>query len=130
MRLAAGRVMLVSGVVWFLAILLFGQTHTLSLGLALLFAAGVAQSFCMTPLAAVMLRSASDEMRGRVMGMRMLAVWGLPLGLLIAGPVIQHFGYTATTVIYSTLGLAATFATAWRWRGALWSASAPANAHP
>ena len=82
------------------------------------------------PLAAVMLRSASDEMRGRVMGMRMLAVWGLPLGLLIAGPVIQHFGYTATTVIYSTLGLAATFATAWRWRGALWSASAPANVHP
>ena len=42
----------------------------------------------------------------------------------------RHFGYTATTVIYSTLGLAATFATAWRWRGALWSASAPANVHP
>ncbi|HTM62273.1 MAG TPA: MFS transporter [Burkholderiales bacterium] len=130
MRLAAGRVMLVACSLWFLGILLFGQTHTLWVGLALLFAAGVAQSFCMTPLAAVMLRSASDEMRGRVMGMRMLAVWGLPLGLLIAGPMIQHVGYTATTVIYSTLGLAATFATAWRWRGALWSASAPANAHP
>ena len=130
MRLAAGRVMLVSGVLWFLAILLFGQTHTLWIGLALLFTAGVAQSFCMTPLAAVMLRSASDEMRGRVMGMRMLAVWGLPLGLLIAGPAIKHWGYTATTVIYSVLGLAATLATAWRWRGALWSASAPANVHP
>jgi len=129
-RLAAGRVMLVAATVWFSCLLLFGQTHTLWIGLMLLFAAGVAQSYCMTPLAAVMLRSASDEMRGRVMGMRMLAVWGLPLGLLIAGPVIQHFGYTATTVIYSTLGLAATFATAWRWRGALWRATAPANAHP
>jgi len=129
-RLAAGRVMLVAATVWFSCLLLFGQTHTLWIGLMLLFAAGVAQSYCMTPLAAVMLRSSSDEMRGRVMGMRMLAVWGLPLGLLIAGPLIQHFGYTATTVIYSALGLAATFATAWRWRGALWSASAPANAHP
>ena len=129
-RLAAGRVMLVSACVWFTCLLVFGQTHTLWIGFTLLFTAGVAQSFCMTPLAAVMLRSASDEMRGRVMGMRMLAVWGLPLGLLIAGPLIEHFGYMATTVIYSTLGLAATFATAWRWRSALWSPSAPANAHP
>jgi hypothetical protein len=32
-----------------------------------------------TPLAALMLRSASEAMRGRVMGMRMLAVWGYGL---------------------------------------------------
>ena len=128
--LAAGRAMLVSGAIWFVAILLFGQTHTLAIGLLLLFTAGVAQSYCMTPLAAVMLRSASDEMRGRVMGMRMLAVWGLPLGLIVAGPTIEHFGYTATTVIYGGLGLVAMAAIAWRWRAALWSAAAPANAHP
>src|SRR4051794_32231068 len=108
--LAAGRAMLVSATVWFACILLFGQTRTLGLALGLLFVAGVAQSFCMTPLAAVMLRSASDEMRGRVMGMRMLAVWGLPLGLLIAGPSIEHFGYTATTVLYCGFGLGATLA--------------------
>ena len=129
-RLAAGRVMLVAGAIWFIAILLFGQTRTLGIGLALLFSAGVAQSFSMTPLAAVMLRSASEEMRGRVMGMRMLAVWGLPLGLLVAGPLVQRYGYTATTVIYGGIGLASMAAIGWRWRGALWSASAPANAHP
>ena len=128
--LAAGRAMLASGAIWFVAILLFGQTHTLAIGLLLLFTAGVAQSYCMTPLAAVMLRSASDEMRGRVMGMRMLAVWGLPLGLIVAGPTIEHFGYTATTVIYGGLGLVAMAVIAWRWRAALWSAAAPANAHP
>jgi hypothetical protein len=128
--LPAGRAMLISAGIWFACILFFGQTRTLWLGLALLFIAGVAQSFCMTPLAAVMLRSASDEMRGRVMGMRMLAVWGLPLGLLIAGPSIAHFGYTATTVLYCGVGLAAVIAIARRWRGALWAMSAPANAHP
>ena len=42
--LAAGRAMLVAGTVWFVAILLFGQTHTLAIGLCLLFGAGVAQS--------------------------------------------------------------------------------------
>ena len=78
---------------WFAAILLFGQTTTLALGLVLLFAAGFVQSFCLTPLAAVMLRSSDEAMRGRVMGVRMLAIWGLPLGLLAAGPLIERFGY-------------------------------------
>jgi hypothetical protein len=74
-----------------------------------------------------MLRSASDEMRGRVMGMRMLAIWGLPLGLVAAGPIIEHWGYPATTLLYAGIGLAATFAVAYRWRGALWHPSAAAN---
>ncbi len=125
--LQAGRVMLWSAAAWFVAILLFGQTRSLGMGLALLFFAGFVQSFCLTPLAAVMLRTSSDEMRGRVMGMRMLAIWGLPLGLLAAGPVIARFGYSATTLIYASLGLAATVVIGYRWRRELWLRSAPAN---
>ncbi len=125
--LAAGRVMLWSGAAWFVAILLFGQTRLLGFGLALLFAAGLLQSFCLTPLAAVMLRASSEEMRNRVMAIRVLAIWGLPLGLLLAGPVIAHFGYAATTLIYASLGIAATFAIGHRWRGELWHRSATAN---
>jgi predicted MFS family arabinose efflux permease len=125
--LRAGRVMLVAAAVWFVAILLFGQSRSVGLGLVLLFLSGLAQSFCMTPLAAVMLRSASDEMRGRVMGIRMLAIWGLPLGLVAAGPIIARFGYTAATVLYAGAGLAATIAIGYRWRAALWERSAPAN---
>jgi hypothetical protein len=75
-----------------------------------------------------MLRSSDDGMLGRVMGMRMLAVWGLPLGLLAAGPIIALFGFAATTLLYAALGLAATFAIGYRWRGALWYRSAAANA--
>jgi predicted MFS family arabinose efflux permease len=127
--LRAGRVMLWSGAAWFVAILLFGQTRSLGVGLALLFAAGFVQSFCLTPLAAVMLRSTSDEMRGRVMGIRILAIWGLPLGLLAAGPVIARFGYSASTLIYAGLGLAATIAIGYRWRRALWHRSAVANSN-
>jgi Major Facilitator Superfamily len=129
MRLRAGRVMLWSGAAWFVAILLFGQTRSLGIGLALLFAAGFVQSFCLTPLAAVMLRSASGEMRNRVMGIRMLAIWGLPLGLLAAGPVIARFGYAAATLSYAGIGLAATIAIGYRWRRALWHRSAAANSN-
>ena len=126
--LRSGRVMLWCGGLWFGALLAFGQTTTFGLGLALLFATGFVQSFCLTPLAAVMLRSSEDAMRGRVMGVRMLAIWGLPLGLLAAGPLIAHIGYVATTVLYGSLGLAATIAIGYGWRRALWHRAAAANA--
>jgi len=127
--LRAARVMLLSGAFWFVAIILFGQIQSVGVGLTLLFFAGFVQSFCLTPLAAVMLRASSEEMRGRVMGIRMLAIWGLPLGLLAAGPIIASFGYAATTLIYAGLGLWATIAIGYRWRRALWHRSAAANSH-
>jgi len=123
----AARTMLWSAGLWFAATLLFGQTATLGIGIALLFFAGLMQSFCLTPLAAIMLRTSDESMRGRVMGVRMLAIWGLPLGLVVAGPLIEWIGYAATSFIYNAIGLAATIAIGWRWRDALWHRSAAAN---
>jgi len=127
-RGGAARTMLGAGVLWFGAVLVFGQTTWFALGLALLLVTGFVQSFCLTPLAAIMLRSSEDEMRGRVMGVRMLAIWGLPLGLLAAGPIIAAIGYAATTALYAGIGLVATLAIAYRWRQALWNRAAAANA--
>jgi predicted MFS family arabinose efflux permease len=125
--LPAGRVMLCAGVAWFATILLFGQIQSFGVGLALLYLCGVLQNLCLTPLAALLLRSASDEMRGRVMGIRILAVWGLAAGLLLAGPIIARLGYSATTLIFASLGLTATIVMGYRWRSALWQRSAAAN---
>jgi predicted MFS family arabinose efflux permease len=123
----AARVMLWTAGAWFVTIVLFGQTPSMAAGLVLLFLSGFVQSFCLTPLAAVMLRSSSEEMRGPVMGIRMLAIWGLPLGLLAAGPIIERYGYAACTLLYGGLGLAATVAIGYGWRRALWDRSAAAN---
>jgi MFS family permease len=125
--LRPARAMLWGGALWFAATLVFGQTSTLGVGMPLLFFTGFVQSFCLTPLAAIMLRSAGEEMRGRVMGVRMLAIWGLPLGLLAAGPLIAGIGYSETTLLYNGLGLVATLAIGYRWRRALWHRTAPAN---
>jgi len=125
--LRAARVMLWSAGLWFTAIFFFGLTRSLPVGIALLFFAGFVQSYCMTPLAAIMLRGADESMRGRVMGVRMLAIWGLPLGLVAAGPLIARYGFTATTLLYAGLGLAATFAIGYGWRHSLWQRSAAAN---
>jgi predicted MFS family arabinose efflux permease len=124
---AAARLMLIGAGSWFAFTTLLAFVSSLPVAIGLVFLAGVAQSFCMTPIAAVMLRSTSEGMRGRVMGMRMLAVWGLPLGLLAAGPIIEYLGFTACVLLYGGAGLAATVGIGYRWRGALWERSAEAN---
>lgn len=129
LRLQAARAMLIMGAAWFVATLLFGLIPVMGAGLVLLFIAGFVQSLCLTPLAVVMLRASDDHMRGRVMGIRMLGVWGLPLGLLAAGPLIAWIGFPATVLLYCGLGLAVTFAIGYRWRSALWQPTARANAH-
>ena len=125
--LRAARVMLGAGTVWFAVTLLFGQTSTFGVALALLLVAGFAQSYCLMPLAAVMLRSSEAAMRGRVMGIRQLAVWGLPLGLVAAGPMIERLGYSTTNFIYAGLGLVAMLVIGYRWRHSLWHRAAAAN---
>jgi MFS family permease len=127
--LRAARVMLLSSALWFVLILVFGQMRSAGAGIAILFLVGFVQSFCMTPIAAVMLRASSEAMRSRVMAIRMLAIWGLPLGLVASGPIIAGLGFAATTLIYGGLGLAATIVIGYRWQQALWQKTATANAH-
>jgi hypothetical protein len=62
------------------------------------------------------------------MGVRMMVIYGLPLGLLAAGSLIDLIGYSATATLYAALGLAFMLAIAVRWREDLWPVHAPANA--
>jgi MFS family permease len=124
----AAQTMVLAGAVWFTVDVLFAFSTHLGVGMALLCLAGLAQSLSMTPLAAVMLRATEPAYRGRVMGMRMLAIWGLPLGLLLSGPLIDRWGYAATASMYSALGLLLTGTMAVYWRAHIWDRKAPANA--
>ena len=124
----AAQTMVLAGAVWFAVDVLLAFSTHLGVGMALLWMAGLAQSLSMTPLAAVMLRVTEPAYRGRVMGMRMLAIWGLPLGLLLSGPLIDRWGYAATAGAYSALGLLLTGVMAVYWRSYIWDVKAPANA--
>ena len=127
--LGTGRALLVATAIWFALLMLFGPTTHFLLGVLILICAGFVQSICLVPLAAVMLRVIEPQYRGRVMGLRILAIWGLPVGLLIAGPLIDTVGFVMTTLLYSGLGLLATIGIAVKWRSSMWCASAPANQH-
>ncbi|MFN4090868.1 MAG: arabinose ABC transporter permease, partial [Alphaproteobacteria bacterium] len=122
------RMMVVFALVWYALLLVFGWTESAPLGVAVLMLAGFMQSLSMVPMSVMLLRSAGPRFRGRVLGLRMLAVYGLPLGLLIAGPFIARYGFAATATAYAVIGLAVTTAIGLYWRAHIWRADAPGNA--
>nr|WP_270936254.1 MFS transporter [Roseomonas sp. MO-31] len=122
-----GRMMLVFSVAWHGLVILFGQTGTLAFGLPVLLAIGIAQMLCALPISVLLLRGAAPELRGRIMGMRTLAVYGLLVGLLCAGPLIERLGFAATAAAYGAFGIAATLLLLATWRAHLWPPHAPAN---
>ena len=127
-RMHPARTMLAGSLLWFALLLVFAVVRDATTGMVLLAAVGFVQSFCMVPMAVVILRVAQDRMRGRVMGLRMLAVYGLPLGLLAAGPLIAWFGFAATGLAYAGLAIGFTAAIMLRWRAHLLPLDVPANA--
>jgi predicted MFS family arabinose efflux permease len=122
-----GRMMLVATATWYALLLVFAFMTSPVAGCAALMAAGFAQSLCMVPLAVMLLRATSPAFRGRVMGVRMLAVYGMPLGILVTGPLVARFDYAATAALFCGIGLLFTLVIALRWRAHLWTSTAAAN---
>jgi hypothetical protein len=108
--------------------LVFVQMQTVPTALVWLLLTGFCQSLSMISVAVILMRAASEHFRGRVMGVRMMVIYGLPLGLLAAGSLIEEIGFAATGTIYATAGLALMLAIALHWRADLWPVHAPANA--
>jgi predicted MFS family arabinose efflux permease len=126
-RIRPARTMIACAILWFVCNLAFSWVQTPRIGEPLLFVTGFVQSFCMVPMAVLLMRTAEPAFRGRVMGVRMLAVYGLPLGLLLSGPLVEHLGFSLTGTLYSLVGIGATLMIASRWRAHLWSPLAAAN---
>jgi len=122
-----GRIMIVSCVTWYALLLAFAQLDDPVGGVLMLVLAGCAQSVSQVPMAALLLRTSDVRFRGRVMGIRMLALYGNLPGLLISGPLIARFGYPATATLYCAIGLTFALLIAVRWRAHLWRLEAPAN---
>jgi len=122
------RMMILSSVVWYAMLLVFAQMREFYGGFAMLMLAGFAQSFCMVTLAVLLLRNTNEAFRGRVMGVRMLAIYSLPLGLLASGALISRIGFDTTATLYAGIGLLFTVVIAVRWRADLWRLPTPAKA--
>jgi hypothetical protein len=115
-----GRSTLVCTAIWYALVLGFGHVSSMGAGSVTLLLAGFAQNVAMIAMTAVLLANAGDGFRGRVMGVRMLAVYGLPLGLLASGFLIERIGYPLTLSASATIGLLFTLLIGIRWRASMW----------
>ncbi len=125
-----GRVMLTSITAWYAMLFVFALLPNAGTGMPVLILAGFAQSLGMVPMSVILLRTSDDRFRGRVMGVRMLAVYGLPLGLLLAGALIERIGYLSTVTLYCVVGSGLTSLIAFCWRAELWGVEGAANIRP
>src|SRR3954466_2399479 len=121
-RMELARIMIVAAVVWHILVLIFAQMTSLAAGIAMLMLCGFAQSLTMVCHTVILLSASSPSYRGRIMGVRMLAIYSLPVGLLVAGGLIGWIGFRATASLYAIVGLVFTILIAIKWRASLWQA--------
>jgi MFS family permease len=122
------RATLVHTALWYVLLLGFGHLATMGFGLLTLLAAGFVQNVAMISMTGVLLAASGERFRGRVMGVRALAVYGLPIGLMVSGALIERIGYPATITLSAAVGLLFTLLIGVRWRAAMWRRSRPVPA--
>lgn len=121
------RMMLIFCLLWHGLVIALGISNSFVFGLAVLTLTGAASMLCLLPVTVLLLRGSPPGMQGRVMGMRTQAVYGLPLGQLLSGPLIEKFGFSVTAAGYGIVGAVATLFIFLKWRRDLWPVNAPAN---
>jgi predicted MFS family arabinose efflux permease len=121
------RMMIVFAMAWYAMLLVFAHMQTPLAGSLALLLGGFAQNLSLVPMAVMLLHGAA-EFRGRVMGMRMMAIYGLPIGLMAGGALIDRIGFVPMATLYCGIGISLTLLIALYWRDALWPLHATANA--
>jgi predicted MFS family arabinose efflux permease len=102
--------------IWHALMIGFALVTEPVLGLLMLFALGLSSNLVLVPVSVTLLRDTPPEFRARIMGLRQLAVLGLPLGLMVSGALITRIGLSQTLLLYAVLGLLSSVAL-WRiWR--------------
>ncbi|MGH6620952.1 MAG: MFS transporter, partial [Alphaproteobacteria bacterium] len=116
----SARTAFLQSLIWYVLLLLFSQIEIREAGIVVLVLIGMAQGFGMLAIFIALLTHSAPGFRARVMGVRSLAIYGLPIGLVAAGVLIERIGYPATVLLYAGIGIFFTVAIAVVWRKAVW----------
>lgn len=110
-----GRTMILGSIVWHALMLYLATTPPLWLFTVVLVLWGFSGGATFVSMVVGLIRAAPAAARGRVMGIRSLGIYGLPLGLLLGGWISEYIGSEAMIVTFGTLGLIATLFAAIKW---------------
>jgi len=103
-----GKFLVLSSVGWHAGLLVFSASQWFVPSLGILVVTGIIQSFTMVSMALLLLEVTDADVRGRVMGLRSMAVYGLPMGLLVSGALADSLGAPLALAINAGLGMVLT----------------------
>lgn len=101
-----GMISVVSLVAWHVVTLAVVNSPSVTLAFGFMVIVGITQSLGLVTIAAVLLSTTEPAYRGRIMGLRSLAVYPLPLGSMITGAMVTWFGIYNATLFNIALGAA------------------------
>ena len=110
-----GRSMVIGSVVWHGLMLVLALTLPLWLFTVVLVLWGFSGGVTFVAMIVGLLRESPPETRGRVMGIRSLGIYGLPVGLLLGGWLAEEAGSSTMIGVLGGLGLIATLGAAVKW---------------
>lgn len=102
----AGRSLLIAVVAWHATMVAFSASTSLYLSLGLLAVTGIAFSSTQVMMLTVLLRATPPEYRGRVMGLRVLAIYAYSFGSMGSGAVAGAWGAPWAASINAAVGTA------------------------
>jgi len=118
-RTHSTKFMLTNIILWYVMLVLFAYIKTEINGLIALFVMGIVHALGMVSMSVILIRQLGKHIRGRVIGIRTLAIYGVPIGLMGTGYLIDVIGFQGTVNLYVTVGIILTAMIWFRWRQAL-----------
>ena len=100
-----GRLMIIAVIVWHILIIILGFNPFFIGSLLNLFCIGLGFASSQVMILTTLLRSTELSFRGRVMGLRSMAILGFSLGSVMNGAIAQGIGRERTLVVVGTIGI-------------------------
>ena len=100
-----GKLMILSVVVWHAAILVFATSQSLYFSLAILVVIGGGWASTQVFLLTALLRTTQSEYRGRVVGLRSLAIYAFALGSMSSGAMAGLWGAPRAATVIGIMGI-------------------------
>lgn len=116
----SNKIMMIGMITWYVMLAMLALAQSKEMALLILALVGIGHSLATVSMAAALLGVTDQLVRGRVMGVRMLAVYGIPLGLVSSGVLIEGIGFIPFLLSYVIIGITITFLIGLKWRSAIW----------
>jgi predicted MFS family arabinose efflux permease len=101
----AGRLLIGAVVVWHLSMVVFSISTSFYVSLFILLLTGMAFSWTLVLILTVLMRTALPEFRGRIMGLRVLAIYAHTFGSVNSGAIAGALGAPMAASINAVVGI-------------------------